>query len=257
MYFPVLHVDCGQSDCDPEGMEEPRPDIDREGRALWRIPKSDEVAALYAEAATAAYYFSDWRHNLLKYFLTFSGALAVATEWLDQHHQGSQTAVPFAVGYVVSLMLAWMDYRNMLLLRIAHGVAASIESRWGVGGEMATKRWAYSEGAAPSGFYSAIADLQPLRNTKAWSRRQRWSSYSVTMTLWFLLAAVAFAVGTAVILAKTRSDRLAIAVAALMLIGIVVFTFFTREIPLWPPRWRRAAAETDGDAGDECVDQPA
>jgi hypothetical protein len=166
----------------------------------WLALPTEEAKALYEEATKVAFYFSDWRHKILTYFLAFATVLAAATQWIDRSYPDSRiVAIPFTVGCFVSLMLAWMDYRNMLLLRIAHGVAASIERQWGVG--PVPGKWKYAGGHASSGFYSALAELQPFRRTAAWTRWQRMSSYSVTMPVFLLAAASAFGVGAAVVFA--------------------------------------------------------
>jgi hypothetical protein len=200
----------------------------------WKKLEPDSANAVYEEATKAAYYFSDWRYKLLTYFLALAVALGATTEWLVQNDRGRWAAVPFAAGYFVSLMLVWMDYRNTLLLRIAHGVAASVEGAWGVG-PLPDDPWRVGrDGRAPSAFYSALLDLQPFRASGAWTRRQRLSSYTVTMTVWFVVSAVAFSVGTAVIAVDALTAR--IGVIAGMVAGIGVFFVATRDVKVrsWP-----------------------
>src|SRR5688500_6854665 len=98
----------------------------------------EEQRLVYQEASKAAFYFSDWRNNLLKYFAAFAAALAVAAQWLQQNSVGPKplvsselvVATPFIIGYALAVLLCWMDYRNMLLLRVAHGVTSSLEAGW-------------------------------------------------------------------------------------------------------------------------------
>lgn len=193
----------------------------------WRDLSPSEREALYREASRAAYYFSDWRHKLLAFFLTFAGALAVVTEWLVEHGRGGWAAAPFAAGYAVSLLLSWMDFRNLLLLRIAHQVGATIEGLWKVGPDKMVDGtpWGRS-GWATTGFYSALAELQPFATRKIWSRRQRLSTYTVTMLVWFAASAVGFSIGTAFLATPVWWAR--ITIGAAMGLGIPTFFALTR-----------------------------
>ena len=159
-------------------------------RADWRthIPvelEREQDAALFEAATKVAFYFWDWRHKILTYFLAFSAGLAAAAEWLAVHHAHSKVpAIPLFIGFAASSMLAVMDLRNGQLLHMAHNQAAEVERKWNVTG----------------GFYTRIAEAQTPRNSRSPKSTEyrwyhRWTTYNVTMSVWLGGAAASFLAG--------------------------------------------------------------